>query len=516
MALLERQTQLLRKYHPKAQMWVSPQSFSREWLDEFIEILRKGPAWLDGVVYGPQVRVDLAELRKLVPARYPIRNYPDITHSRHCQFPVPGWDLAYAITEGREVINPRPTQMTRIFELQQPHTMGFLTYSEGVNDDVNKAVWSALGWNPETRPEATLREFARYFFGPRHAGDLAQALLGLERNWSGPLLANQGVESLLQRVRAIEQTAPPALLANWRFQQILYRAYYDAHVRRRLIAERAAEQQAYEALERAAETGAGAALDAAARALAAPPASQDLRARLGELAEAMFQSIRAQLSVSRYRAIATERGANLDTSGMPLNNRIWLTARFTVIRQLATEPERLREIRALVNRASPGPGGYYDDLGDPSNQPHVVPGPGFQDDPEFRRSRLISFGLRGTGAAFGGRNYLDYPMQWWRHAEALHDLELTLDYPDLDPAAAYRLRVVYTGDRTEPRVRAVANGTVEIHPLMARPVPFAPLEFDIPPAATTSGRLRLTFHREKGLGDAGRGMAVSEVWLLRK
>src|SRR5215468_589730 len=37
MALLEKQTQNLHRFHPKAQMWVSPQSFNREWMNEFIE-----------------------------------------------------------------------------------------------------------------------------------------------------------------------------------------------------------------------------------------------------------------------------------------------------------------------------------------------------------------------------------------------------------------------------------------------------------------------------------------------
>ena len=31
-----------------------------------------------------------------------------------------------------------------------PSTMGFLTYSEGVNDDMNKFVWSGLGWDPDS------------------------------------------------------------------------------------------------------------------------------------------------------------------------------------------------------------------------------------------------------------------------------------------------------------------------------------------------------------------------------
>ena len=106
----------LHRFHPKAEMWVSPQRFNTEWLDEFIGILRRDqPGWLDGIVFGPQVRVSLPRLRELVPEKYPIRHYPDITHSRQCQYPVPSWDRAYAVREGRECINPRPEDQAIIF-----------------------------------------------------------------------------------------------------------------------------------------------------------------------------------------------------------------------------------------------------------------------------------------------------------------------------------------------------------------------------------------------------------------
>ncbi len=60
MPLLAKQTALLHKYHPKAQMWVSPQSFNKEWMDQFLAILKnEQPAWLSGVVFGPQVRLSL-------------------------------------------------------------------------------------------------------------------------------------------------------------------------------------------------------------------------------------------------------------------------------------------------------------------------------------------------------------------------------------------------------------------------------------------------------------------------
>ena len=58
-----------------------------------------------------------------------------------------------------------------------------------------------------------------------------------------------------------------------------------------------------------------------------------------ELAEALFQSIRMQLSVPRYKAISVDRGANLDTIDVPLNNRQWLEQRFAAIRQKTDEAD---------------------------------------------------------------------------------------------------------------------------------------------------------------------------------
>jgi hypothetical protein len=61
-----------------------------------------------------------------------------------------------------------------------------------------------------------------------------------------------------------------------------------------------------------------------------------------------------------------------------------------------------------------------------------------------------------------------------------------------------------------------AAGGIEIHPLLSRPVPFKPLEFDVPRQATAKGELHLKWRREAGLGAAGRGLQVAEVSLMRK
>lgn len=509
MALLERQTTSLHKYHPSAQMWMSPQGFTKAWMDEFYGILKTEPAWLTGIVFGPQVRDSLPVLRANVPKRYRIRRYPDITHSLRSQYPVQDWDVAHALTSQREQINPRPEDEALIFRALMPYATDFITYSEGANDDVNKFVWSGLGWDPKTDVVQILREYSRYFIGDRYADPFAQGLLALESNWRGPLAANASVYTTLEQFQDMERAATPRDLRNWRFQQALYRAYYDAYVRSRLLQETVVEERA---LERLRNIGPGDSRRALSDATAILSEVQDRpaaewRQRVYTLAEALFQSIRQQLSVTRYGAIAVGRGATLDSLETPLNNSGWLLPRFTEAAALDKEPERLAAIERILHWTDPGPGGYYDDLGNSSRQPHLLQGLPFAEDPQRFKSTMTGFGYRP-----------DWRLSWMTHAESFWETPLRMRYTDLDRSAQYRVRVVYAGDvfSMNTLIKLVANDTYEVHPPLKKESPIKPVEFDVPVEATRGGELTLTFSGTPGLGSAGRGNQIAEVWLMRK
>jgi len=104
----------------------------------------------------------------------------------NAEFKVNDWDVAYAVTEARECINPRPEDEAAIFRKLQPYTVGFLTYSEGCNDDVNKFVWSALGWDSNQPVLEVLRDFSHFFIGSANTEGFAQGLLALEQNFRFP------------------------------------------------------------------------------------------------------------------------------------------------------------------------------------------------------------------------------------------------------------------------------------------------------------------------------------------
>ena len=135
----------------------------------------------------------------------------------------------------------------------------------------------------------------------------------------------------LAQFQDMERTAAPALLGNWRFQQALYRAYFDAYVQSRLVEETAQVERALAVLRRVEDIGwtpeplqIGAAPSAGspngrdpmllleeARSILQQSmiqsASGSLRGRVLELGEALFQSIRMQLAVERYRGEAVVR-----------------------------------------------------------------------------------------------------------------------------------------------------------------------------------------------------------------
>ena len=136
-----------------------------------------------------------------------------------------------------------------------------------------------------------------------------------------------------------------------------------------------------------------------------------------------------QLSVEKYQALAVGRGANLDLVDAPLNNRNWLGERFNEIRELASEKERLDAIDSIVNWTNPGPGGFYDDLGDHLRQQHLLKGLGSIEDPAFTSTPILGFENRNP----------TWRMSWQRHAYILYDAPLQMYYTGLDPEAAYRL-----------------------------------------------------------------------------
>jgi hypothetical protein len=482
-------SQILSKYHPGAGIWISLQGFSAEQIDYFYNYLGEyQPDWLRGVVSGPS-SPSTAGTRHRLPAKYRHRHYPDITHNVRCDYPAVNWDQAYMLTIGREGINPQPNYYARIHATYVPFTDGFVAYSDGCHDDVNKVVWSMRGWDTDQQVRDIMMDYCRFFFGAEVAGRAADGVFALENNWAGPIVENGGIETAFSYWQQLERDHP-RLAGNWRWQMLVLRAYYDTYQRRRKIFETGLEKEANAVLAKSGSMGAGEAMD---RALAivsqadTKPVAQDLYTRIVHYCDELYQSIGLQTSVPKYQASNSQRGCILDFVNYPLNNRWWLEDEFEKIAKMESEEEKLERLEVIRTWEDPGQGNYYDNVSNIETGPRVLT-----------------------------TIYDACDVAWWdggfsraRLSSQLFQVEPVLEYENLDFNGRYILRVSGLGD-------ALARTDGErLEPVRYEKNIGEFKEFVIPKHITQDGKMRLTFDRpEESHLNWKKYSHVSDVWLI--
>ena len=194
------------------------------------------------------------------------------------------------LTIGREGINPQPNYYAKIHAAYAPFTDGFVAYSDGCHDDVNKIIWSMRGWNIETEVRDIMIEYCRFFFGPDVAEKATNGIFGLEQNWVGPIIENGSVETTLAYWENLEEENPQ-LTDNWRWKMLALRAYYDAYQRRRKIYEQDLEKEANTILTQAKTIGAEKAMGKAVAMVNkadSAPVAQDLYTKIVQYCDDLF------------------------------------------------------------------------------------------------------------------------------------------------------------------------------------------------------------------------------------
>ncbi len=269
----------------------------------------------------------------------------------------------------------------------------------------------------------------------------------------------------------------------------LLRANYDAYDRRRLIRESQLEDEANRVLLSAAlaEGPPAEAIDRATALLESAVTDRtapELRDRIMELCEMLFHSIGLQSSVAKYYASGEERGAVLDFIDYPLNNRWWLEDQFKLIRAMTSVKEQQSKLREIATWEHPGPGSFYDDIGNIAKSSHVAAAP----EPTF---------------------------WWWDEGKSRARLSwqttawpTSMVYEALDPAATYRVRSAgynqallrINGERVNP----VVDGK-EMK------------EWRVDPKFLKDGRLVLSWDRPTDEGQLNwrQRSRLAEVWLIK-
>jgi hypothetical protein len=481
----------LMTQHPDAG-WLSLQWFKGTGR-QHLRVPDNQPDWLGGLVAGPS-SPPIAPTRKRLATKYKLRHYPDITHTVRCQYPVPWWDPAFSLTLGRECPNPRPAFYAYVHNRLAPDTTAS-TYSDGIHDDEQGDGCLRL----TRKRRGGTEDHARVFFRPDLAELATDGILALEKNWEGSLAENGVVEGTLALWQALEAKAPQ-LKDNWRWQLCLLRSAYDTYVRRRLLYKTRLEGEANATLAKAQEVGAENAMRDALQILqraTTEPAAPELRERIVGLCEALFKSIGLQTSVKKYQASGAERGAILDYVDYPLNNRWWLEDEFAKVRAMEPEQARLRRLEEIRTWENPGPGSFYDNVGNIAKSPHVV---------------------RGNTGSATSRD--PEPTHWWWDEgfsrkrlswQVSMDWPIAVTYERIDPNADYVIRSTgygealtrINGQRVAPTLYGKGIGEIK--------------EFPVPREAVRSGQIVVTWDQPDETGLNWRQQSrISEIWLLKK
>ncbi len=493
--LLEELAAPLKRYHPEAGIWLSLQGFEPDQCRYVYDYIRSAkPQWLAGLVVGPG-SPSPEDTRAAISRDYQLRHYPDITHTVRCDFPVSWWDPAFAFTLGREPVNPQPYYYSAAYRAIEPYIDGFIGYSDGAHDDLNKMTWNLLGWDAQADPRETVRQYAAFFFGAEVREAAADGILALEKNWQGPIIENGGITATLSHWQKLEAAAP-AMKSNWRWQMLLLRAYYDAYTRLRQEREDELEKAACKALLAGPQ-----AIGEAERILrmADSCVMPAWRNRIVSLCDALFRSVALQTSVPKYKASGAERGVVLDFVDRPLNNRWWLEDQFKRIRLLPPAEQRLA-IDTIARWEDPGPGSFYDDVGHVGKSPHVVRGEDLNTDPLMRRSDNPGFDWWDGGMSRKRLSWMT-SMRW----------PSAMRYERLDTTAQYTVRITGVGEsllrvngqRLEATVYGKGIGEMK--------------EFPVPASLSKTGTLTLTWDAidEEHL-NWRQHSRVAEVWLIKR
>ena len=200
---------------------------------------------LEGALAGREPWFDyiMAEERWLarpaMPGSVPAVGFPEI--SMHETFPWGGFGAT-----------PLTRRARSQWDAVKDRSAGGFPYSEGIYEDVTKAVYAQLYWS-DRAVDDTLREYIAFEYSPDVVDEVLEVIDTLERNhrfrwWPGKLegvklaqnwfpsrgaqpQADPGAEEAYAAMQRADARLPPRARRSWRWRQLYLRALLDAELK---------------------------------------------------------------------------------------------------------------------------------------------------------------------------------------------------------------------------------------------------------------------------------------------
>jgi hypothetical protein len=184
------------------------------------ESMRQDKSWVDYVMadghddYFPQYLLEQG-----VPGKLPLLNFPEIS-----MFGMSPW--------GGYGTNPAPEHFQLLWDRIKEKDSGGAPYSEGIYEDINKAIIAGFYWNRERKAKDTVKEYLSFEFSPDVADDMLEVVRIFEQNHNRKNIQHSAVRAF-ELVEKANDLLAKKVQDSWRWRIFYLRALIDKELYQR-------------------------------------------------------------------------------------------------------------------------------------------------------------------------------------------------------------------------------------------------------------------------------------------
>ncbi|MDX9971396.1 MAG: hypothetical protein RBU21_00255, partial [FCB group bacterium] len=213
--------QLGRSYFPNLKTVLSTWTFDTppegEW-QGLADELAKGNDWIDYILADAHEDFPRYPLENAVPGNLPLLNFPEI--SMWGNWPWGGYGA-----------HPMPVRFQRLWDQVKDKVSGGFPYSEGIYEDITKAIVLQFYWDRDRTAQETLKEYIAYEYGAGNIDDVLAIVEILEATASTAFrkepVDKDAVRRANQLAEAVNNRMPVWAKANWRWEILYLRTVLD-------------------------------------------------------------------------------------------------------------------------------------------------------------------------------------------------------------------------------------------------------------------------------------------------
>ena len=182
--------------------------------EQLLQALAKDKSWADYLMadghddYFPKYVLETG-----VPGQLGLLNFPEIS-----MFGMSPW--------GGYGANPAPNHFEKLWGRIKQKAKGGAPYSEGIFEDMNKAIYARFYWNPDCRAEDTVKEYAAFEFSPNSADTLVEVVRLFEENHNRGKIG-ESARRAFELVCKTDATLTSQARTSWRWRIVYLRALID-------------------------------------------------------------------------------------------------------------------------------------------------------------------------------------------------------------------------------------------------------------------------------------------------